>query len=117
MSEKDCIFCKIAQKEMSAEIVKESDNFLAIKDINQTYKGHTLVIPKKHGVTLLDIPDARGNELLQFTKDVAEQLMSEKFGDGFNLVMNNLEVAGQVVPHAHIHIIPRTEGDGIKIVG
>ena len=80
-------------------------------------EGHTLVVPKKHWVTLLDIPDKYGVELLKFVKEIVSDLMDKKFGDGFNVVMNNLECAGQVVKHAHLHIIPRKEGDGIKLVG
>ncbi len=114
---KECIFCKIAKGEIKTDFVDQSDNFIAILDVRPVSEGHTLVIPKKHFVTLLDIPNKLGNELLEFTKRVAGKLLDEKKGDGFNLVMNNLEVAGQVVMHAHIHIIPRKEDDGIKIVG
>ena len=73
------------------------------------------VIPKKHLVTLLDIPDKLGNEMLNFIKKVAGKLMDDKLGDCFNLAMNNLEVAGQEVMHAHVHVIPRKEKDGIRL--
>jgi len=111
---KNCIFCKIARGEIEGAIIKESNNFIAIRDANPMAEGHTLVIPKKHVVTILDFKDSWGNELLKFTKDVAEDLLDQKLGDGFNIVMNNLEPAGQEVMHAHIHIIPRKDGDGIK---
>jgi histidine triad (HIT) family protein len=114
--EKDCIFCKIAKGKVKAELVSETNNFFAMKDINQDIKGHTLIIPKKHHVTLLDLPDKLGNELLNFEKKVASELLEQKKGDGFNILMNNLEPAGQVVKHAHIHLIPRKEGDGLKII-
>lgn len=113
----DCIFCKIARKEVKSDILFESNNFIAFADINPKVKGHTLVIPKKHFVTLLDIPNNLGSEMLEFTKEVAYNLMERKIGDGFNILMNNLEVAGQVVKHAHIHILPRNEGDGIRVIG
>lgn len=116
MNKKDCIFCKIAKQEVDRNFFMESDNFIAILDINPVSKGHTLVIPKQHFVTLLDVSNKLGNEMLEFTKKVAEKLLSDKYGDGFNLVMNNLEPAGQLVKHAHIHVIPRKDGDGIKIV-
>lgn len=102
MENKDCIFCKIIKKEVKAEIVLESNSFLAFKDANPRSEGHTLVVPKKHYVTLLDVPNNLGQEMLEFTKRVASFLMDEKYGDGFNLVMNNLQVAGQVVMHAHL---------------
>lgn len=116
MKSPECIFCKIAQGKIPAKKVAESNNFVAILDANPKTEGHTLIIPKKHFVTLLDIPNKLGEEFLKFTKDVAEHLMEKKKGDGFNLLMNNLEVAGQVVMHAHIHIIPRNDGDGLKII-
>jgi histidine triad (HIT) family protein len=117
MGEKNnCIFCKIIKKEVKSDLVLEGNNFMAFKDVNPRAEGHTLIIPKKHGVTLLDIPNNLGDELLEFTKKVVGKLMDEKYGDGFNVLMNNLQVAGQVVMHAHIHIIPRNEGDGIKVL-
>ena len=85
-------------------------------DINPKSEGHTLIIPKKHFVTLLDIPNVLGQEMLELTKKVSSKILDEKKGDGFNVVMNNLSCAGQVVMHAHLHIIPRKEGDGLKSI-
>ena len=112
----NCIFCKIAQGKIKVEKIKESDNFIAILDAHPVVEGHTLVIPKKHFVTLLDINNTLGEELLKFTKEIASFLLDKKYGDGFNIIMNNLECAGQVVKHAHIHIIPRKEGDGLRMI-
>ena len=110
-----CVFCKLARGEMRSQpFIAESDNFFAVRDIRPTTEGHTLVIPKKHFVTLLDIPDKLGNVLLAFTKKIAGSLLDDKHGDGFNIVMNNLAVAGQIVMHAHIHVVPRKEGDGLR---
>ena len=109
-----CIFCKIARGEIKAEKIAESNNFFAIKDIHPVAEGHLLVIPKKHFVTLLDIPDNLGEELLNFLKKVSSYLLDKKLGDAFNIAMSNLEPAGQEVMHAHIHVIPRKEGDGIR---
>jgi histidine triad (HIT) family protein len=113
---KNCIFCKIARGELKQKSVAENDTFFAIRDIKPTAKGHTLIIPKKHYVTLLDLPSKLGNDLMDILKKVSSDLMDEKLGDGFNLVMNNLSVAGQIVMHAHIHVIPRKENDGIRLV-
>jgi len=113
MGNEDCIFCRIVRREIPG-IFKESENFIAIRDIHPKAEGHTLIIPKKHFVTMLDIEDKIGNEMLKFCKEVASELIDKKIGDGFNVIMNNLEPAGQVVKHAHIHIIPRNEGDGLK---
>tara|TARA_Y100000296_G_C5038926_1_gene188780 strand:+ start:70 stop:417 length:348 start_codon:yes stop_codon:yes gene_type:complete len=112
----ECIFCKIAKGEMPSEKIIETDNFFAIRDINPVSEGHSLIIPKKHFVTLLDIPNNLGKELLEITKKVSDEMLEKKLGDGFNLIMNNLKVAGQLVMHAHIHIIPRKENDGLKMI-
>ncbi len=107
----------MARGEIKSAKFAESDNFFAIFDIKPKTKGHTLVIPKKHFVTLLDVPNKLGNEMLQFTKKVAEKLLDEKYGNGFNILMNNLEVAGQLVMHAHLHVLPRRDGDGLGVIG
>jgi len=112
----ECIFCKIAKGEMPSEKIIETDNFFAIRDINPVSEGHSLIIPKKHFVTLLDIPNNLGKELLEITKKVSDEILEKKLGDGFNLIMNNLKVAGQLVMHAHIHIIPRKENDKLKMI-
>ena len=114
MKNEDCVFCKIAQKNLKSNILMESNNFIAFYDIYPKAEGHTLIVPKSHFVTLFDIPDKLGEELLSFTKKASSFLLDEKFGDGFNIVMNNLEPAGQVVKHAYFQIIPRKEGDGLK---
>ena len=111
-----CIFCDIIEGKMKGEVLRVSDRFIALKDISPAAPGHTLIIPKQHFVTLLDIPDSWGPELLSFTKAVASSFLDKKLGDGFNVVMNNLEPAGQVVMHAHLHLIPRKEGDGLQFV-
>lgn len=114
--EQSCVFCKIIRGEIPTSKKAESNNFIAILDANPVAESHTLIIPKKHFVTLLDLPNKLGNELLEFTKKVASLILEQKKGDGFNILMNNLEPAGQIVKHAHIHIIPRKEKDGIKML-
>jgi len=111
----DCVFCKIVKKESPAKIVYEDDNFFAIKDANPKTKGHSLVISKKHYKTLLDIPSSLLGEFLETSKKLALKLMNEEKAEGFNLVMNNYEIAGQIVPHVHLHILPRKKGDEFKI--
>jgi histidine triad (HIT) family protein len=115
-SNDECIFCKIVKGEVKAEIVKTGNSFIAIKDINPVAQGHLLVIPKQHYGTLLDIPNNLAEELLKFIKEVSSEMLEKKLGDGFNIIMNNLEPAGQFVMHAHIHVIPRKENDGIRFL-
>lgn len=114
--DENCVFCKIARGEIKSEKIMENDSFFAIRDIKPDAPGHSLVISKKHYVTLLDIPTKLGNEMIDLAKKVADDLIGKKLGDGFNLVMNNTAVAGQIVMHAHIHVIPRKEGDGLRFV-
>ena len=116
MIDKNCIFCKIARKDIKHERIAESDNFFAIRDIKPNAPGHTLVISKKHFVTLLDIPNKYGLELLEFVKKISSGILDKREGDGFNIIMNNLQCAGQAVMHAHIHVIPRKEGDGLRMI-
>jgi len=71
----DCIFCKIAQGKIPAKKIAETNNFFAILDINPKAPGHTLIIPKKHFVTLLDIPNKLGEELLQLTKQISSEIL------------------------------------------
>ncbi|MCR4284735.1 MAG: HIT domain-containing protein [archaeon] len=105
--EKDCVFCKIIQGEISSEKVFESKNFIVIKDANPETKDHSLVIPKKHCETFLNLPKENYQEFLETTKLATKKIQKETSTKAFNLVMNNLKEAGQVIPHLHLHIIPR----------
>lgn len=106
----DCIFCKIARGEIPAKIIYESENFIAFPDANPKVKGHTLIIPKKHFVNLIDLPAVSGSELVDAIKKIFE--IKQKEGcEGFNLIMNNFSAAGQAVMHAHLHFLPRKKGD------
>lgn len=109
----DCIFCKIASKEQEADIIAESDNFLAFPDANPVGPGHSLIIPKNHFVNIMDLPSDLGSELLDIIKEVAAIRLKEGF-EGFKLVANNFPVAGQIVMHSHFHLIPRKEKDGVE---
>ena len=114
--DKDCVFCKIAKGEISVDKVYENDNFIGILDANPKTEGHTLVIPKKHYKTILDMPDSLGNEIVDAVKRIGLKLIKDGKAEGFNVIMNNFSVAGQVVPHLHVHVIPRKEGDGLNMV-
>ena len=111
----DCIFCKIARGEIKSEKILETDNFFAIKDINPKTKGHSLIISKKHYNSLLDVPASLLGEFLEAGKELALKLLKEEKAEGFNLVINNYKVAGQLVPHVHLHILPRKRDDGFRM--
>jgi len=113
---KDCVFCKIAKGGIGDEKIYENENFFSIPDANPIVDGHSLIISKKHFENILDLPSSLAGELLDCIKKTSEKLIEEHNCDGFNIVNNNFEAAGQVVKHVHFHIIPRKEGDGLKII-
>ncbi len=108
----DCIFCRIAKKEIEAYIIKESDKFLAFLDIHPHSPGHSLVISKEHFVNLLELPDNYGNEFLQVVKEVSTLLGKAFETDSLTIGINNGVLAGQAVLHLHLHLIPRFKNDG-----
>ena len=107
----DCIFCAIASGEIPSFKVYEDDLVLAYLDINPFTKGHTLVIPKAHFTGLLDTDDAVLAAVVARVKKVAAHLKAALPCDGFNILQNNGEAAGQTVMHLHFHIIPRYAGE------
>jgi len=111
----ECVFCKIARKEIKADIAEESDNFIAFLDIHPKAEGHTLIIPKEHFVNLMDLPSDFASEMHDVIKNIAEKRLKEG-AEGFNLISNNFAAAGQVVMHAHVHILPRKKGDGLSMI-
>ena len=115
MKKEDCIFCKIANGESPSKTIYEDEQFRVILDLGPATKGHALILPKDHFANLYELPDEVAANVMQLAKKMAAQ-MTEKLGcDGFNLVQNNGEVAGQTVFHFHLHLIPRYENDGQNI--
>lgn len=112
MMKKDCIFCRIANKEVKSEIIYENDNFFSVPDANPIIGGHSLVISKQHFENVLDMPASLGKELLDCIKKTSMILMKKENAEGFNVVNNNFDSAGQVVKHIHFHILPRKKDDG-----
>lgn len=108
-----CIFCQIAAGSAPAARLLETDRVLAFLDIAPVHYGHTLVIPKQHFETFLELPDDLWQEMGQVSRRVARALQKKLYARGFNLGMNNFPAAGQVVPHAHLHVIPRYNDDGL----
>jgi histidine triad (HIT) family protein len=108
----NCVFCKIINREIPCFKVYENNDVLGFLDVKPHTKGHTVVIPKRHGITLFDF-SAKQNELLM---DGVRMTMQRVQGvlqpDGFNVGWNHNTAAGQVVPHLHVHIMPRYNGDG-----
>ena len=111
--DEDCIFCKIIAGEIPCARVYEDESILAFLDINPIAKGHTLVVPKAHHPTLLEFDPALGAPLMRALQRVAKVVQAEVMAGGFNVIQNNFTCAGQMVFHAHWHIIPRCENDGL----
>ena len=105
----NCIFCKIANKNSEGKIY-ENLNFFSIPNNKPVIDGHSLVISKKHFETTLDLPSSLGAELLDCLKKTILKLIEQEKAEGFNIVNNNFESAGQVVKHVHYHILPRKKG-------
>lgn len=100
----DCIFCKIANKEINSEIVYENKNVVAFKDLNPKAKIHILIVPKKHYETILDLDEKEIMEdMLTSVKEIAKEYKIEE--DGFRLINNCKEYGGQEVMHLHIHML------------
>jgi histidine triad (HIT) family protein len=111
----ECIFCRIAAGQVPAAKVLETPRILAFLDIAPVHYGHTLVIPKDHYETFLELPDDLWLEMGQVSRRVAQALRQVLFARGFNVMMNNFDAAGQVVFHAHVHVIPRFLSDGLHL--
>ena len=116
MKDKDCIFCKIANGEIPSRTLYEDEDFRVIMDLAPATKGHSLILPKEHYKNIYEIADDTAAKVLPLAKKMAA-LMTEKLGaDGFNIVQNNNEVAGQTVFHFHVHLIPRYNDDNQSLV-
>ena len=111
----NCIFCKIANGEVPSKTLYEDDSFRVILDLGPATKGHALIIPKEHYANLYELPEETAGETMKLAKRMVIK-MTERLGcEGFNLVQNNGDLAGQTVFHFHMHMIPRYQADGQKI--
>jgi histidine triad (HIT) family protein len=107
-----CLFCKIISGEIPSKKVYDDQSTFAFLDINPRNPGHVLVIPKKHYLTLLDMPANEVGTLFESARFVADAVKKGSKADGLSLVQSNGKAAGQVVSHVHVHIIPRYMSEG-----
>lgn len=112
----NCIFCKIAVKEVLAEVIYEDNEVFAFLDGHPIAPGHTLVIPKIHTETLLDMDAQRVGPYFERVQQVLGMVREGLRPDGFTLGINHGKWAGQAVDHMHFHIIPRWQSDGGKSI-
>lgn len=107
----NCIFCKIIAAEIPAAVIYEDDSILAFLDIGPLADGHLLVIPREHYTRLTDVPAERCAQITSALPLLGRAALEVTRAEGFNVLLNQGNVAGQAVPHIHFHIIPRKKDD------
>lgn len=107
MKDNNCMFCKLANGEIPTNTIYEDESFRVILDASPAAKGHALILPKEHYTNLYEIPEDIAADVMRVAKKMAAHMTEVLKCDGFNLVQNNGEVAGQTVFHFHMHLIPR----------
>ncbi|KXA92298.1 hypothetical protein AKJ64_03515 [candidate division MSBL1 archaeon SCGC-AAA259E17] len=110
----NCIFCKIVNGEVESEKIHETANVISFLDVNPRAPGHTLVIPKEHVEVLTELEDEVACDIFKVTKKVEKLLKESLDADAFTIGINDGRAAGQEIPHLHINVLPRFEGDGGK---
>jgi histidine triad (HIT) family protein len=115
MSDPDCIFCKIAAGELPATIVDEDERTLAFMDIAPATRGHALVIPRAHSVDLLAVAPEDLSAVALAAQRLAGRAKERLGADGVNLLNSCGRAAWQTVFHFHVHVIPRYEGDPLRL--
>lgn len=107
-----CLFCRIVAGELPARIVLDEPDVLAFLDVRPVFEGHTLVVPRVHADTLLDLPTADIPSLFGAVQRLAGAVVDGLGAQGSWVSVNN--VVSQSVPHLHVHVVPRTKGDGLR---
>ena len=107
----NCIFCKIANGEIPSATLYEDEEFRVILDLGPATKGHALILPKTHAANIYEISEDMAAKAMILAKKMATKMTKAWNCDGFNIVQNNGEPAGQTVFHFHMHLIPRYKGD------
>lgn len=108
----DCLFCKIAKKEIPAEIVYEDEKTIAFLDIHPKAPAHTVVISRYHSPTIVELPKEEIAPLFETVKKVIELIQTKLLPQGFTIGINHGKISGQTIEHLHVHVMPRFEGDG-----
>lgn len=111
----NCIFCKIAAGSIPSATLFENEEFRVILDLGPASKGHALILPKEHHSNIYEIPEELIGKAMILAKKMATVMTKALDCDGFNIVQNNGETAGQTVFHFHMHLIPRYKGDQVKL--
>ena len=115
MEQENCIFCKIANGEIPSTTLYEDEDFRVILDLGPATRGHALLLPKEHYADLYELDDEIASKAMVLAKKMITKLTPILGCDGYNIVQNNGEAAGQTVFHFHLHMIPRCKGDGVGV--
>lgn len=107
-----CLFCGIIAGTTPATIVLETDDVVGFLDVRPVFKGHTLLVPREHIVTLSELPETLMVPLFGTAQRLADAITSGLGAQGTFVAMNN--VVSQSVAHLHVHVVPRTKGDGLR---
>ncbi len=108
----ECLFCGIVAGTVDATLVLEEEHVVGFLDVRPVFKGHVLLVPRQHLVTLADLPEDLMVPLFGAAKRVGNAITSGLGAQGTFVAMNN--VVSQSVAHLHVHVVPRTKGDGLR---
>ncbi len=109
---KTCLFCQIVAGEVEADVVLDEPDFVGFLDHRPVFKGHVLLVPREHLVTLPELPANLRDGFLEAAQRIATAVVEELGAQGSFVAINN--VVSQSVPHLHLHVVPRTKGDGLR---
>ena len=112
MTSPDCVFCGIAAGEVAADRVLEEADFVGFLDQRPVFKGHVLLVPRTHVVTLPDLPAELRDGFVEAAQRLASAVVEALGAQGSFVAVNN--IVSQSVPHLHLHVVPRTKGDGLR---
>ena len=115
MSDPDCIFCQIVAGKIRAQIIDEDERTVAFMDINPATRGHALVVPRRHAQDLLDVEPSELAAVAVAAQRLAARMPERLGADGVNLLNSCGRAAWQTVFHFHVHVIPRYEGDPLRL--
>lgn len=112
LADSRCLFCRIIAGDEAAHIVHSDDATIAFLDVRPLFHGHTLLVPREHHETLADLPPALVPPLFAAAQRISAAIPAALGSEGTFVAMNN--IVSQSVPHLHVHLVPRTKGDGLR---
>lgn len=108
----ECVFCRIVAGDLAAEVVLDEPDLVGFLDQRPVFKGHVLLVPRPHVVTLPDLPAGLRDPFLEAAQRLCRAMLDGLGAQGSFVAMNN--TVSQSVPHLHLHVVPRTKGDGLR---